>query len=59
MDLEDGGLIKYTTAKWLRPNGICIDEIGLEPDYEVILDGNPLEWESDTQLEKAVELLAK
>lgn len=57
MDLEDGSLIKYTTAKWLRPNGECIDEIGIKPDYEIVLDGNPLEWEKDLQLEKAMELL--
>ncbi len=30
--LEDGSMVKYTTARWLRPNGDCIDGIGLEPD---------------------------
>jgi len=55
--LEDGSMVKYTTAKWLRPNGECIDGVGLFPDYEVELiqkeDGT---WQ-DTQLEKALELL--
>ena len=36
---DDKTLIKYTSAKWLRPNGTCIDEIGLEPDYKVTIDG--------------------
>lgn len=34
-DLSNGTSIKYTTAKWLTPNGDCIDEIGLIPDKEV------------------------
>jgi len=27
--------VKYTTAKWLTPNGDCIDGIGLSPDLEI------------------------
>jgi len=30
--LSSGTTIKYTTAEWLLPNGLCIDGIGLEPD---------------------------
>ena len=56
--LEDGSMVKFTSAKWLRPNGECIDNIGIDPDYEVDLiqdeDGN---W-IDAQFEKAVELLS-
>ena len=37
-NLIDGTSIKYTTAKWLMPNGKCLDGIGLIPDYEVDLD---------------------
>ena len=36
--LEDGSMVKYTTAKWLRPNGDCIDGLGLQPDYEIKLE---------------------
>ena len=36
--LSDGSSIKYTSAKWLTPNGTCIDEIGLKPDIEVEFD---------------------
>lgn len=59
--LESGGLIKYTSSKWLRPNGECIDTIGIEPDYNI---ENSIEEHEDgsitiidNQLEKAKELL--
>ena len=50
-------MMKYTSAKWLRPNGECIDEIGIIPDYEVDVkyDNNTV---YDTQLDKAIELLS-
>ncbi len=41
-DLIDGTSIKYTTAKWLMPNGKCIDGIGLTPDYQVDVDEKTL-----------------
>ena len=52
----NGSMIKYTSAKWLRPNGDCIDEVGIEPDYDVDLEysGNLV---YDKQLDKAIELL--
>ena len=36
--LTDGTTVKYTTAKWLTPNGDCIDGVGLTPDTELVLD---------------------
>ncbi len=33
--LSNGTTVKYTTAKWLTPNGDCIDGIGLQPDLEI------------------------
>lgn len=56
--LEDGSMVKYTTAKWLRPNGVCIDGFGLSPDYEVDLMQNEDGTWVDTQLEKAIELFS-
>lgn len=56
--LEDGSMVKYTTARWLRPNGECIDGIGLRPDVSV-----ELYWEEgttvvdDTQLKEAIRIL--
>lgn len=62
VELEDGSMAKYTSAKWLRPNGECIDGIGLTPDYqanliyEVDSDGNQT-MSVDTQKNKAIEIL--
>ena len=59
--LDDGSMAKYTSAKWLRPTGECIDEICLTPDYEVSLtyetneDGQ--QTVIDTQLNKAIEVI--
>jgi len=57
--LEDGSMVKYTTARWLRPNGECIDEIGIKPDIEVKLEQNEEGKWIDTQLEKAIEVLSQ
>lgn len=50
-------MIKYTSAKWLRPNGECVDGIGIKPDYEVEVEikNNTI---YDKQLDKAIELLS-
>lgn len=50
-------MIKYTSAKWLRPTGECIDGVGIKPDIEVdvITEGNII---YDKQLDKAIELLS-
>lgn len=60
--LKTGETVKYTTAKWLMPNGICIDGVGIPVDYQVDLEytydeeGNVTGY-TDTQYNKAVELL--
>lgn len=65
--LEDGDLVKYTSSKWLRPNGVCIDGVGIKPDYfvenEIIYDDTDPENLIvidiiDHQLSKAIELLS-
>ena len=55
--LEDGSMVKYTTAKWYTPNGECIDEIGIFPDYSVELQEDEEGNYIDTQLNRALELL--
>lgn len=50
--LNDGSMLKYTVAKWLRPNGECVDGVGISPDYVVENMAS-----NDKQLEKALELL--
>lgn len=60
--LEDGTMIKYTSARWFMPNGECIDEKGLEPDVKVELNEtfieNPTE-ENDNQLNEAIKILSE
>lgn len=58
--LKDGSMYKYTSAKWLTPNGVCIDKKGINPDYEIDLQINEETNEVvDTQLQKAIELLGE
>ena len=56
----NGGMYKYTSAKWLTPNGECIEKKGLVPNHVVDLqiaeDGNTV---IDTQLNKALEILGR
>ncbi len=62
MKLEDGSMVKYTSAYWLMPDGKCLDKVGLNPDYEIdneiVLDENGVIKDViDNQLAKAIELL--
>lgn len=52
--LKEGGMLKYTTATWLTPNGNCIDTKGIKPDYEI-----EYKLDNDMQLDKALEILSK
>jgi len=56
MKYVNNKMVKYTIGKWYRPNGECIDEIGITPDYEV-----DIEYKDNTiydkQYDKALELL--
>lgn len=54
VELNSGDTLKYSVAKWLTPNGDCIDEKGLLPDYEVEYEKGDF---YDTQLEKAIEVI--
>lgn len=64
-ELSNGGMFKLTTAKYYLPNGDCIHEKGIEPDFVVELpeDLNEKVWlrndNNDTQLKKAIEVLTK
>lgn len=62
--LEGGAGIKTTIARYFTPSGVCIQGIGILPDYEVKLPekykGLPVSQvprNEDTQLEKAIELI--
>lgn len=56
--LDNGGMAKYTTALWLRPNGECVDGVGIKPDIEaaIVLDENN-QVQEDTPYLKAIEYL--
>ncbi len=55
MQNEDS-IVKYTSAKWYRPNGECVDGEGIKPDYEVTnVVKNKIIY--DKQLEKAIEIV--
>lgn len=60
--LDDGTMIKYTSARWLMPNGECIDKNGIEPDINIELSdnykNNPVE-ENDNQLNEALRILSE
>ena len=59
-NLNDGSMIKYTTARWLTPANECIDGIGLTPDTEQELPENFEEdnsEENDKQLQSAIDFL--
>lgn len=61
-NLSDGTMYKYTSAKWLMPNGECIDEIGIYPDLNVELSeeysSNPI-LENDNQYQMALYEITK
>jgi len=56
-DLPDGSEIKLTIAKWFTPNGVNIDEQGIEPDVKIDLTEADYNKDLDPQLDKALELL--
>jgi len=60
VQLEDGSEYKFTTKKWLTPNGNWIHKVGVQPDIEVQLDEsyteNPSD-ETDNQLQRAIQYL--
>lgn len=60
--LSDGSMIKYTVENWLTPEGNWINEKGIEPTDEVILNDEYYKTyseEDDNQLQKAVDLVGK
>ncbi|MDD4493208.1 MAG: S41 family peptidase [Eubacteriales bacterium] len=66
IDLTDGSGLKFTVARYFTPNGICIQDIGVEPDIKVELDEkyqyypvSEVPVEDDLQLKRAIELINK
>lgn len=57
VELSGGAVLRVTIANWHTPEGVNINEEGIEPDYEVELDRDDIEADEDPQLERAIELL--
>lgn len=57
-NFEDGSSLKLTVAKWLTPNGTCINEKGVEPDIEIKMTDEDYNNDKDPQMDKAVEILS-
>jgi len=55
-DFSDGSGLHVTIAKWLLPSGKNIHKEGIMPDVEVKIADDA---KTDTQLEKAIEILLK
>ncbi len=60
-ELNTGGMMKFTTQKWLTSKGNWINEKGVEPTVKVELNKNyNIDDEStDNQLQKAIEQMSK
>jgi C-terminal processing protease CtpA/Prc len=56
-ELEDGGALFVTIARWLTPAGVQIDEVGITPDIEVAFTPGVDDPSTDPQLARAVEHL--
>jgi carboxyl-terminal processing protease len=56
-DLEDGGQVYISIAKWLTPDGTAIDSVGVRPDIEVQLSDDDIDQRRDVQLFKAIDVL--
>lgn len=55
--LRSGGTLKVTIARWFTPDGLNIDQEGIEPDISIELTSDDVEAERDPQLERAFEEL--
>mgnify|MGYP000765453476 FL=1 len=58
--LSTGTSIKYTVQEWLTSKGKSINEKGIKPDEELLMNSeyysNPT-YNTDNQLQKAIEIL--
>jgi len=57
LDLEDGGKLKVTVARWFTPNGKNIDKAGIKPDIEVKLTDEDYNKNRDPQKDRAIQEL--
>ena len=57
--LEDGSGISITTSKYFTPKGICIHDVGIDPDVVIESEGDfEIAENDDIQLKHAIELFS-
>jgi len=56
-DLKDGGQLYVSIAKWLTPNGVQIEGVGIRPDVPIQLSDEDIDTRTDVQLFKALDIL--
>ena len=56
LQIDGGGGLHITIARWITPSGFWVNDGGLKPDVEV--EDNP-DTTEDEQLNKAIELLSQ
>jgi len=56
-NLDDGGALFVSIARWLTPERIQIDGVGIRPDIEAVLSDEDIDLRRDSQLHRAVEHL--
>lgn len=54
-----GEQYKVTTQKWLSPNGNSVDKVGIEPDVKIELSGTLKDFDTDSQINSALDTLLK
>ncbi len=59
VELDGGGAVKVTIAKWITPSGKNLNKEGLSPDQEIVLSEDDFENDRDPQLDKALEEIVK
>jgi carboxyl-terminal processing protease len=60
--LGDGSAIKLTIEQYFIPSGVCIHEVGIEPDVKVELSDEAREnysFENDNQIETGIDEVIK
>ena len=56
-EFSNGSVLKYTIAEWFTPSGKAINKEGIKPDFEVELTAEDIKAKTDTQLDKAIEII--
>ena len=57
--IDNGGVVRITTAHWLTPKGRSINGEGITPDVPVTRTPDDVKAGRDPQLDEAVSLLSK